>query len=40
MPIVIKLHYSVKRQSLKEKYEHNLVYSNDEELLPADILDL
>ncbi|EMY5504316.1 DUF600 domain-containing protein [Bacillus wiedmannii] len=40
MPTEIKLHYNVKQNSLKGKYRYDLVYSNDEELLPDDILDL
>lgn len=40
MPTEIKLHYNVKQNSLKGKYSYDLVYSNDEELLPDDILNL
>ena len=40
MPTEIKLHYNVKQNSLKGKYRYDLVYSNDEELLPDDIFDL
>ena len=40
MPTEIKLHYNVKRNSLKGKYRYDLVYSNDEELLPDDIFEL
>src|SRR5699024_700310 len=36
----IKLHYNVRQNSLKGKYIYDLVYSNDEELLPDDIFDL
>lgn len=39
MPTEIKLHYNVKRNSLKGKYRYDLVYSNDEELLPDDIFE-
>lgn len=40
MPTEIKLHYDVKQNSLKGKYRYDLVYSNDDELLPDDIFDL
>ena len=40
MPTEIKLHYNVKKNSLKGKYRYDLVYSNDEELLPDDIFEL
>ncbi|WP_085990928.1 DUF600 domain-containing protein [Oceanobacillus senegalensis] len=40
MPTEIKLHYNVKKNSLKGKYRYDLVYSNDEELLPDDIFNL
>ncbi|MCM3618462.1 DUF600 domain-containing protein [Sutcliffiella horikoshii] len=40
MPTEIKLHYNVKQNSLKGKYRYDLVYSNDDELLPDDIFDL
>jgi hypothetical protein len=40
MPTEIKLHYNVKENSLKGKYRYDLVYSNDDELLPDDIFDL
>ncbi|TGA96139.1 DUF600 domain-containing protein [Sporolactobacillus shoreae] len=39
MPTEMKLHYNVKLNSLKGKYRYDLVYSNDEELLPDDIFD-
>ncbi|WP_439951054.1 hypothetical protein [Robertmurraya korlensis] len=39
MPTEIKLHYNVKQNSLKGNYRYDLVYSNDEELLPDDIFD-
>lgn len=39
MPTEIKLHYNVKQNSLKGKYNYDLVYSKDEELLPDDIFD-
>ncbi len=40
MPTEMKLHYDVKRNSLKGKYRYELVYSTDSELLPDDIFDL
>src|SRR5699024_2263794 len=40
MPTEIKLHYNVRQNSLNGKYQYDLVYSNDEELLPDDIFDL
>jgi hypothetical protein len=40
MPSEIKLHYNVKQNSLKGQYRYDLVYSNDDELLPDDIFDL
>ncbi len=40
MPTEMKLYYDVKRNSLKGKYRYDLVYSNDDELLPDDIFDL
>ncbi len=40
MPTEIKLYYDVKKNSLKGKYRYDLVYSNDEELLPDDIFEL
>ncbi|MFD2656794.1 DUF600 domain-containing protein [Gracilibacillus thailandensis] len=39
MPTEIKLHYNVKQNSLKANYKYDLVYSNDDELLPDDIFD-
>jgi len=39
MPTEMKLHYDVKLNSLKGKYRYDLVYSNDEELLPDNIFD-
>ena len=40
MPTEMKLHYNVKQNSLKGKYRYDLVYSNNDELLPDDIFDL
>ncbi len=40
MPTEIKLYYNVNQNSLKGKYKYDLVYSNDENLLPDDIFDL
>lgn len=40
MPTEMKLHYNVKKNSLKGKYRYDLIYSNDEQLLPDDIFDL
>jgi hypothetical protein len=40
MPTEMKLYYNVKQNSLKGKYRYDLVYSNDDELLPDDIFDL
>ena len=40
MPTEMKLHYNVKKNSLKGKYRYDLVYSIDDELLPDDIFDL
>lgn len=40
MPTEIKLHYNVKQNSLKGQYRYDLVYSNDDELLPDDIFEL
>jgi hypothetical protein len=37
MPTEIKMHYNVKENKLRAKYKYDLVYSNDETLLPADI---
>ncbi|MGC4377586.1 DUF600 domain-containing protein [Fictibacillus sp. Mic-4] len=39
MPTEIKLHYNVKQNSLKGHYRYDLIYSNDDELLPDDIFD-
>ncbi|KGX89976.1 hypothetical protein N781_08860 [Pontibacillus halophilus JSM 076056 = DSM 19796] len=39
MPTEIKLHYNVKQNSLRGKFRYDLVYSNDNELLPVDIFD-
>ena len=39
MPTEIKLIYNVKQNSLKGNYRYDLVYSNDDELLPDDIFD-
>lgn len=40
MPTEMKLHYNVKQNNLKAEYRYDLVYSNDDELLPDDIFDL
>ncbi|MCM3720611.1 DUF600 domain-containing protein [Solibacillus isronensis] len=40
MPTEMKLYYNVKQNSLKGKYRYELVYSNDDKLLPDDIFDL
>lgn len=40
MPTEMKLKYNVKQNSLKGKYRYDLVYSNDDELLPDDIFEL
>ncbi|ASN07287.1 DUF600 domain-containing protein [Virgibacillus necropolis] len=40
MPTEMKLYYNVKQNSLKGKYKYDLVYTNEEELLPDDIFDL
>jgi hypothetical protein len=40
MPTEMQLHYDVKQNSLKGQYRYDLVYSNDDELLPDDIFDL
>ncbi|WP_079710252.1 DUF600 domain-containing protein [Paraliobacillus ryukyuensis] len=40
MPTEMKLHYNVKKNSLKGRYRYDLVYSIDDELLPDDIFDL
>jgi len=39
MPTEIKLYYNVEENNLKAKYKYELVYSNDETLLPDDIFD-
>ncbi|RXZ01518.1 DUF600 domain-containing protein [Fictibacillus sp. S7] len=39
MPTEMKLHYNVKQNSLKAQYKYDLIYSEDEELLPDDIFD-
>lgn len=39
MPTEIKLIYNVKQNNLKGNYRYDLVYSNDDELLPDDIFD-
>jgi uncharacterized protein related to proFAR isomerase len=39
MPTEIKLHYNVQKNSLTGKYKYDLIYSNDEELLPDDIFE-
>ncbi|WLR42629.1 DUF600 domain-containing protein [Bacillus carboniphilus] len=39
MPTEIKLHYDVKKNSLKANYRYDLIYTNDDELLPDDIFD-
>ncbi|KZE37588.1 hypothetical protein AV656_11045 [Bhargavaea cecembensis] len=38
-PTEIKLHYDVKENKLAAKYQYDLIYSNDEELLPSHIFD-
>jgi hypothetical protein len=40
MPTEFKLHYDVKQNRLQGQYRYDVVYSNDEELLPDDIFDL
>jgi hypothetical protein len=40
MPTEMKLYYNVKQNSLKGKYRYDLVYTNDDELLPDDIFDI
>lgn len=37
MPTEMKLIYDVKKNSLKANYRYDLIYSNDDELLPDDI---
>lgn len=39
MPTEIKLHYNVKKNSLQAKYKYELVYSNNEDILPHDPFD-
>ena len=39
MPTEIKMNYNVKQNKLNATYKYELVYSNDEELLPDDIFD-
>ena len=39
MPTEIKLHYNVKQNRLKAKYKYELIYSNDETLLPDDVFN-
>ncbi len=39
MPTEMKLFYDVKKNSLKANYRYDLIYTNDDELLPDDILD-
>ncbi|WP_332651496.1 DUF600 domain-containing protein [Lysinibacillus sp. 54212] len=39
MPTEIKLHYDVKKNKLNAKYRYELIYTNDDELLPDDIFD-
>ena len=39
MPTEIKLHYNVKQNHLKAKYKYELIYSNDETLLPDDVFN-
>ncbi|QNF29990.1 DUF600 domain-containing protein [Metabacillus elymi] len=39
MPTEMKLYYNVKQNNLKGKYKYDLVYTNDNELLPDDIFD-
>jgi hypothetical protein len=40
MPTEMKLYYNVNQNSLKGRYRYDLVYTNDDELLPDDIIDL
>ena len=40
IPTEMKLYYNVNQNSLKGKYRYDLVYTNDDELLPDDIFDL
>ncbi len=39
MPTEMKLYYDVKKNSLTAKYKYDLVYSNDDKLLPDNIFD-
>lgn len=39
MPTEMKLHYHVKSNSLNADYKYDLIYSNDDELLPSDIFE-
>ncbi|WP_195696833.1 DUF600 domain-containing protein [Priestia megaterium] len=39
MPTEMKLFYDVKKNSLKANYRYDLIYTNDDELLPDDIFD-
>jgi hypothetical protein len=39
MPTEFKIHYDIKQNKLEGNYRYDLVYSNDDELLPADIFD-
>lgn len=39
MPTEIKLHYNVKKNRLTATYKYELVYSNDDNLLPDHIFD-
>ncbi|MGM0805595.1 MAG: DUF600 domain-containing protein [Bacillota bacterium] len=39
MPTEIKLYYNVQQYSLTGKYKYDLIYSNNEELLPDEIFE-
>ncbi|CAH1225087.1 MULTISPECIES: DUF600 domain-containing protein [Paenibacillus] len=39
MPTEMKLHYNVEKNSLAANFKYDLVYSNDDELLPDDIFE-
>lgn len=39
MPTEMKLHYNIEKNSLVANYKYDLVYSNDDELLPDDIFE-
>ncbi len=39
MPTEMKLHFDVKTNGLQAKYRYDLVYSNDEVLLPSDVFN-